>query len=118
MIKPTIKNNKLILEVEGADKVWSLRSHLELDISHIINVRVDSSIINKSYHGLKAPGTNIPHVITAGTFYQDGKKVFWDIHHPEKAVIILLEDETYNELVIEVENPESFVNQLQGAISK
>ena len=66
----------------------------------------------------KLPGTNIPHVITAGTFYKDGKRVFWDIHHPEKAVIISLQDEVYNELVIEVENPEGFVYDLRQAIGR
>jgi len=29
----------------------------------------------------------VPGVITAGTFYQDGKRVFWDVHHPEKAIV-------------------------------
>jgi hypothetical protein len=47
------------------------------------------------------PGTNVPGVITAGTFYQDGKRVFWDVHHPEKTVVIDLHDERYNELVVD-----------------
>jgi len=51
------------------------------------------------------PGTNVPGVITAGTFYQDGKRVFWDVHNPEKTIIIDLHDERYNELVVEVDDP-------------
>jgi hypothetical protein len=27
-------------------------------------------------------------VITAGMFYQDGKRVFWDVHNPEKYLVI------------------------------
>jgi hypothetical protein len=34
------------------------------------------------------PGTNIPGVLTAGTFYQDGKRVFWDVHNPDNTVVI------------------------------
>jgi hypothetical protein len=116
MVKPTITPDKLSLDVEGADKIWSLKSHLEISLEHITGVRMDKNIVNKWYHGLKAPGTNIPHVITAGTFYQDGQRVFWDIHRPEQAVIILLKDEKYSELVIEVESPDIFVTQLQQAI--
>jgi len=122
MVKPTFNNNKLILDIEGADKIWSLKSRLELDIRHITGVRLDSEIVikwyDKWYDGLKATGTLVPHVITAGTFHLDGKKVFWDIHHPEKVVVISLKDETYNELVIEVENPDIFVDQLQQTIGK
>lgn len=118
MVKPTITHEKLLLEVEGADKIWSLKSHLELSLAHIMDVRVDAAAVNQWYHGIKMPGTSIPHVITAGTFYQDGKRIFWDIHHPELAVIISLRDETYNELVIEVENPELFVAQLRPMIAK
>jgi hypothetical protein len=59
----------------------------------------------------------VPGVITAGTFYQDGKRIFWDIHRPDKAVVITLAGESYNELVIEVENPDSFVATLQKSIA-
>ncbi len=118
MVKPTITTNILSLNMEGADKIWSLKSHLEISLQHITGVRVDSEIVKKWYHGLKSPGTSIPHVITAGTFYQDRKRVFWDIHHPEQAVIISLKDEIYNELVVEVKNPEIFVSQLQKVINK
>lgn len=117
MVKPTITANSLVLEMEGLDKIWSLKSRLEISLEHITDIRVDSKITKSWYHGLRAPGTSIPHVIDAGTFYKDGKKAFWDIHHPDRAVVISLKDETYNELVIEVENPDSFTNQLQKVIN-
>jgi len=44
------------------------------------------------------PGTNIPGVITAGTSYQDGKRIFCDVHRPKNTVVIELKDERYNEL--------------------
>jgi len=118
MIKPTITSDTLILDIEGADKIWSLKSHLEISLKHITGVKVDAAIVNEWYHGVKVPGTSIPHVIAAGTFYRHGKRIFWDIHHPEKAVIILLKDEIYKELVIEVENPDFFVSKLQHALDK
>ena len=62
------------------------------------------------------PGTYVPGVITAGTFYQDGKRVFWDVHDPEKAVVIDLHDERYNELVVQVADPESAVRLIQNAL--
>lgn len=116
MIKPTISSDTLHLSVEGADKLWALKSELTIPLKHITNVRVDEEVVKAWYHGLKVPGTSIPHVITAGTFYKDGKRVFWDIHHPVKAVVITLNDEHYNELVIEVEDVDFFVEELKQAI--
>ncbi len=116
MVKSEIKDNILILHVVGADKIWALKSELSIPLQHITGIRLDEEIVNRWWHGLKLPGSNIPHVLTAGTFYQDGKRIFWDIHHPRQAVIISLADESYNELVIEVENPEVFVEEINQAI--
>ena len=68
------------------------------------------------YHGIRMPGTNVPGVIAAGKFYQDGKRVFWDVHHPEKSIVINLHDERYSELVVEVDDPEAAVRLIQNAL--
>jgi hypothetical protein len=47
----------------------------------------------------------VPGVITAGTFHQEGERIFWDVHDPEKTVVIRLKNERYSRLVIEVEDP-------------
>ena len=50
------------------------------------------------------------------TFYQDGKRVFWDVHQPEKTIVIDLHDERYNELVVEVDDPDAAVRFIQNAL--
>jgi hypothetical protein len=50
-------------------------------------------------------GTHVPGVISAGRFYEHGQRIFWDVHHPERAIAILLRDERYGRLVIEVDDP-------------
>jgi hypothetical protein len=63
-------------------------------MEHISEIRADPAIAHGWWHGLRMPGTNIPGVLTAGTFYQDGKRVFWDIHNPENTVVIRTEGRT------------------------
>ncbi len=46
------------------------------------------------------PGTSIPGVLTAGTFYHDSKRVFWDVHNPENTVVIELKDERSLEKIL------------------
>ena len=55
-------------------------------------------------------------IITAGTFFQDGDRVFWDVRDPEKTIVIRLEDERYTRLVIEVEDPRATVAAIEEAI--
>ncbi len=113
MIKPSILDNKLILEVEGFDKLWTLKSRLEFNINHVKNVRIEKLSSFKGYQGIRSPGTSIPHVIRAGTFIQNNKKVFWDVHKAEEVVVLELDDEAFKELVIEINDPEGFVTKLQ-----
>lgn len=116
MVDLSITEGKLTLHVRGADKLWSFKSSLEIPLVHIAKVRTDPAAARGWFHGIRMPGTSVPGVITAGTFYQDGKRVFWDVHHPEKTIVIDLHDERYNELVVEVEDPGAAVRLIQNAL--
>lgn len=116
MVDLSLAEGKLTLHVRGADKLWALKSSLEIPLVHIVRVQADPEIARGWYHGLRMPGTSIPGVITAGTFYQDGKRVFWDVHHPDKTIVIDLHDEQYNQLIVEVADPQSAVQLIQQAL--
>lgn len=112
MIKTEIVGENLILHVEGMDKIWAFKNELTIPLKHIVDIRMDDEIVKGWWRGFKAPGVNIPGVITTGTFYQDGKQIFWDIHNPDFAVVISLADDSYNELVIEVADPKAFIREI------
>lgn len=116
MVDLSVAEDKLILHVRGADKLWALKSSLEIPLHHIAAVRADPSVAHGWYHGIRMPGTNLPGVITAGTFYQHGQRVFWDVHNPEKTVVIELRDERYNELIVEVADPKAALDLIRGAV--
>lgn len=116
MVDLSIVEGKLTLHVRGADKLWAFKSSLEIPLVHVRGVRADPEAARGWWHGIRMPGTNLPGVITAGTFYQDGKRVFWDVHHAEKTIVIDLHDERYNQLVIEVADPEAAVKLIEDAM--
>jgi hypothetical protein len=116
LVDLTLAEGKLMLHVRGTDKLWAFKSSLEIPLAHIAGVRADPEVARGGYHGIRMPGTNVPGVITAGTFYQDGKRVFWDVHHPEKTIVIDLRDERYSELVVEVDDPIAAVWLIQNAL--
>lgn len=51
-----------------------------------------------------------------GTFYQQGKRVFWDVHNPENTIVIELRDERYNELIVEVGDPQATMELVKTAL--
>jgi hypothetical protein len=118
MVEIKIDGDKAVFEVEGWDKLWSLRSRLEIPLAHIIGAHVDPKPAMGWFNGLKLLGTAIPHIFRAGTFYQDGDYVFWDVRHPEKTIVIDLDHEHFGKLIIEVADPTAAVALINNAISR
>jgi hypothetical protein len=116
MVDLSISDGSLHLHVRGADQLWALKSSLEIPLQHIAGIRADPSVAHGWWHGIRLPGTNIPGVLTAGTFYQHGKRVFWDVHNPDNTVVIELRDERYDELIVEVANPQLTVEQVKAVL--
>jgi hypothetical protein len=118
MVDLSISNGNLVLHVRGTDKLWAFKSSLEIPLPHVTGIWSDPAIAQGWWHGFRMPGTNLPGAITAGTFYQDGKRVFWDVHDPDKTVVIMLRDERYNELVVEVADPRAAIALIERAVPR
>src|SRR5450631_4424970 len=116
MVDLSISVGNLELHVQGVDKLWALKSSLEIPLQHIAGIRAEPDFARGWWHGIHMPGTDIPGVLTAGSFYQQGNRVFWDVHNPESTVIIELRDERYDELIVEVADPLFAVEQVKGAL--
>jgi hypothetical protein len=117
MVHVSIHSDRVRFEVEGWDKLWALKSQLEIPVAHIRAVRADPEPARGWWHGLRLPGTQVPGILTAGTFYQSDGFVFYDVHDPERTVVIDLDHEQYQRLVIEVANPAEVVERLRSVIA-
>src|SRR5205807_5824288 len=84
MVDISVQSDRVVFEVEGLDKLWSLRSRLEIPLSHITKVEHDPTVVGRWWHGLKLMGTDVPGLFAAGTFYFHGELVFWDVRDPAK----------------------------------
>ena len=114
MVTFEVQDDMLILNVEGWDRLWALKSRMEIPIENIRDVYTNPAMTLGWWQGIRAPGTHIPGVIVAGTFYKDGKRIFWDVKNAKKTIVIDLNDERYNQLIVEVEHPMQVVQQIQG----
>ncbi len=111
MVSITKHNNKFLFEVKGLHKLWSFKSQLEVAEENIVRAYQDLEKLN-DWKGLRFPGTYAPFLITAGTYYLDGSKNFWDVVNEDNCIIVELKDEEFRSLIIEVEDPMAAIRLL------
>ena len=116
MVSVEVKDDTVIFEVQGWDKLWAFKSQLTIPTSNIKNVYPDSDCAMGWLDGIKLLGTALPNIFKAGSFYQEGKFVFWDVRHPQNAIGIELENEHFSKLVIEVEAPNLVIDLLKQSM--
>ncbi len=112
-----ITGDTLVVHIRGADQFFALQTRLEVPLEHIAAVDVNPPDAHSVWHGLRMGGTNVPGLITAGRFLQQGQWAFWDVHNPDKSIAIRLHDERYARLVIGVDDPEATADAVRSALS-
>ncbi|WP_103546134.1 hypothetical protein [Streptomyces sp. SM1] len=108
----------LTVEFRGLDKLWTLKSRLEIPLAHVRGATHDPGMAREP-KGIRVAGTHFPGYITAGRFRQGGERLFWDVKNPDKAVVVALADGgTYDRLVIEVDDPRATVALIERSIER
>jgi hypothetical protein len=119
MTEIELTGSTLIIHVMGIHKILAFKSQLEIPLSHVVGAEIDPGTVQEwgnLFVGVRAPGTGLPGVIRAGTYYTSDGKVFWDVHDPHKAITIKLADETYSKLVVEVADPAATIAAIEQAV--
>ena len=116
MVQISIEGDRVHFDVEGLDKLWALRSRLDIPLAHVRAIKIDPEAARGLWHGLRLMGSNIPGVLTVGTFYQHGEIVFYDVHDPERTIVLELDHERYKRLIVEVEDPQAALSAIEQAL--
>ena len=115
MIAIKKENDQFIFEVKGLHKLWAFKNKITVSVENVVGVQYAGTEMPSAQLGLRMPGTHIPFIIKAGTYYYlKGKKVFWDVVKSANCIIVDLKDSSYSQLVIEVENPEEAMKLLNA----
>jgi hypothetical protein len=103
MAQVTIAGDDLIVDVEGLDKLWALKSRLTVPLGNVRGATADPGIV-RSPKGIRAPGYARPRRFRGGSFYADGERVFWDVPTPTRRSSSSSVTNRYARLVIEVDD--------------
>lgn len=110
MNKIVISKNAVRIEITGWDKLWSFKGSLDIPKECISRVRKYDGSLRPPW--CRCPGTAIPRVIIAGTYYGQGRKEFWNTHFRGGALVFDLKGAEYTRIVVDVDNPEKVLSEL------
>jgi hypothetical protein len=119
MAQIEVAGDRLVIRLDRADRRWSFRSELQVSLAHVRGAEVDPDQARLPWSGLPVRADNgwLPGMIAAGQVRQDGQWAFWDVHDPERAVIVDLDGERYARLVIEVDGPWATAASINQALA-
>lgn len=110
MVTVTQEAATFVFDVQGLHKLWALKSQLRIPAAHVRGARpAAAGELSGWWKGWRMPGTHIPGLLTAGTFYQHDKRIFWDVHNEHRAIVVDLVHDDYDQLVIEVADPAAVI---------
>ncbi|HLU64770.1 MAG TPA: hypothetical protein VKZ63_00755 [Kofleriaceae bacterium] len=116
MVRLEIRDDELEVEVLGLHKLWALRGRIRVPLSAVATVRrLEADQAHGWWKGLRMPGTHVPGLIVAGTFYKDGERHFWDVRNAHRAIEVQLSGGPFDRLFVEVEDPDQAIRTLVGA---
>lgn len=118
MVKISIGDGKAVFEPLGLHKLWALKRRIEVPLTHVTSVRADASAASGLWKGWRLPGTYLPGVITAGSFFRDGTWTFYDVVDGARTVVIDLDGERYRRLIVEVADPEKEVARFREVAAR
>ncbi|MEK6646794.1 MAG: hypothetical protein AABY84_09005 [Candidatus Firestonebacteria bacterium] len=112
MVEILIKSDKVIISILGLHKLLACKSQIELTRKNIKSVKHLDRYLKPPFW--RIPGTYIPWVIIAGTYYGRKRKEFWDvIPNSGKGIVIDLENDKYTKVVVDIENPVVTIKEIQ-----
>ncbi|MEH1774577.1 MAG: hypothetical protein V7K64_05475 [Nostoc sp.] len=105
-IKFTFKEQLLAVRL---NKLW------QISLAHIEQVTIAEPQSN--WRELRAPGSFVPGVIKAGTYYTNRGKEFWYVNRETNYLTMQLRDESYKRIILTIDDNESWQQRLAQIIA-
>ena len=116
MTDVSISDDRLRVTIRGIDVLWAFKSRIELPLEHVVGARRNPRLHSRGpWLGAGRTNALLGYAVAAGPMMVHGRREFWDVHDPERAVSIDLLGERYQRLVIEVADPDAVVDAVNAA---
>lgn len=102
----------LRIDLEWYEQLWAFNwdKTLEIPLAHIASVTTDEP--PSSWTEIRAPGTFLPGVIKAGTYYTPRGREFWYVTKDKDYLVLELRDEPFKKIILTLEQNQSWVQRI------
>jgi len=117
MSRVVVENDQLVISVQGARKVFALKSEITIPLANVTDVKrgLEWQELPGFFSSIRV-GSRVPGYI-GGTYYEDGTKAFYDVTRRENAVVISIKDDNFDTVVIGVDDCEATVALIKEALT-
>lgn len=115
-----VNGDKLELTVRGFDVVLALKKHLSIPLTHVtrVEVGVAAEAREQLRQSLRMPGTYLPGIVTAGSYVEHGRWMFWDVHSGERAITIFVTHDKYDAVIVDVDDPAATAARITARLGR
>ena len=101
-----VGGDHLTVRLNGADRIFALRSQLRVPLWHVTSVDVIARKAIPPTPGtwLRKPGTHIPGVVRYGSYGLQPNREFWALYRQRYALVVEIEDWAYARVVLGVKD--------------
>jgi hypothetical protein len=112
----SIIGDKLQIELEWFEQLWAFYFDkiIEIPLAHIIRVTTEEPASN--WAEIRAPGTFLPGVIKAGTYYTKRGKEFWYVTSDKHYLTLELDHESYRRIILTLDQNEAWLERIEQQI--
>lgn len=110
--------DRLHFQLQGWERLWAfhLSPSIVVELKHITQISTD--LPKTTWRELRAPGTFLPGVIKAGTYYTDRGREFWHITKPDNCLTIDLKDGYFKRIVVNVDQSATWADRINQQRSR
>ncbi len=114
----TLNPTNLVVRPVGKHRLFALKTSLYVARPDVVSAEPGGHLAENGPVGLRVPGTNVPGVYLAGTFWKfwgaHRVKSFWIRRHPGKCIRINLQNFDYDYLMVEVDDPAAEIARINA----
>lgn len=107
----------LHLEMEWYEQFLAFHFHnpIKIPLAHITSTSIAEPV--SSWKEVRAPGTCIPGVIKAGTYYSDRGAEFWYVTQSHHYLTLELKEEFFKRIILTLDGNEAWASRINDLIA-
>jgi hypothetical protein len=111
----SLNQDQLVIQLGWYEQLlaFTLHNPIVVSLDHLLQVSAEEP--PSRWTDLRAPGTHLPGVIKAGTYYTRHGREFWYATVDRKFLVLELREEPYQKIVLTVENNHDWINRITHA---